>query len=160
MTYGNSDHLRHLTVAKAIVSLLAQSDDAEAVGSILCCDAESERLAGVTEAQRLRLIDITDGDDGDRSEAVADEIASIIRANHGTSAVPAAAAGIDLLRTLRLIEMEAGSLDYSPLSVDPRKMDITHPHTVAAREALRAQLAMENGGAVTRCSHRLPGAQC
>lgn len=135
MSYGNPDHLRHLATAKAIVSLLAQSDNAEAVGSILCADAEAEALAGVAEAQRLRLIDVMDSDE---PAATANEIATIIRANHGDSAVPACAADIDLIRTLRLIEMEAGSIDHSPLSVDPRKMDISHPHTVAAREALHS----------------------
>jgi hypothetical protein len=135
MIYGNQDHLRHLATAKAIVSLLAQSDNAEAVGSILCADDEAGRLAGVTEAQRLRLIDVMDGDD---PVETANEIGNIIRANHGDTIVPAAAANLDLLRTLSMIEMEAASIDYSPLSVDPRKMDITHPHTVAAREALHS----------------------
>ena len=134
MSYGNPDHLRRLAIARVVLALTAASEeDTKGVWSILCADDQASDLAGVTTRQRQRIIDVLQGGD---VKAAADEIGMIIIANHGDSLVPEVAASIDILETLRGIEKLTDGLDQKVMYIDPRKMDIAHPHTAAARKAV------------------------
>lgn len=103
----NYTHLRRLAAARAVVSLFTsmKTEDALAVGSILAGLDASEDMCGISREQRLRLIDITDALDHDvPNPDLAADLTAIITANHGDGPFARAAAGIDLLKTLREIE--------------------------------------------------------
>ena len=103
----NYTHLCRLAKARAVVSLFTgmETEDALAVGSILAGLDASEEMCGISRDQRLRLIDITDALDHDvPNPDLAADLTKIITDNHGTSPFASAAAGIDLLQTLREIE--------------------------------------------------------
>lgn len=104
MPSTNMTHLRNLATARAILSLLATSDDPEGVAAILAGDREAEDAGGITPEQRARYIDVTDG--ADCPLAAADQLTTIIWANHGTGSLPITAGNIDLVRSLRLIDQE------------------------------------------------------
>lgn len=118
MHQSNPAHLRKLAETRAVLALLAGSDDGgAAVSSVLAGDEDSGELAGVTLAQRLRYIDVVDGDDS--ALAAADEITNVISANHGDHPLAAVAANLDLVRLLRVI-LQTTDVDYRLLAQDLR----------------------------------------
>lgn len=118
MTQSTPAHLRKLAEARAVLALLAGSDDGgEAVSSVLAGDEDVGELAGVTLDQRLRYIDVVDGEDS--ALAAADEITNIICANHGDHPLAGIAANLDLVRLLRLI-LQTADVDYRLLDQDLR----------------------------------------
>jgi len=131
MTYRNPSHLRHLAATRAILSLLAGTDDGgKAVSSVLAGDEDSAELAGVTLPQRLRFIDVVDGDES--ALAAADEITNIICANHGDDPLAGVAANMDLIRLLRLI-LATTDVDYRLLS---RNLRVATSQEKATADAL------------------------
>ena len=130
MTATNVTHLRNLAAARAVLSLLATTDDGGvAVSSVLAADENSAELAGVTLDQRMRFIDVVDGDAD--AGAAADEISNMIVVNHREDPLVAAAANIDLVRLLRLI-LATTDVDYRLLERNLRVASDQERATAAA----------------------------
>ncbi len=133
MTYRNNNHLRHLAASRAILALLASTDDGgRAVSSVLAGDEDATELAGVTLPQRMRFIDVVDGDDDDSARSAADEVANMIWANHGDDPLAGVAANMDLVRLLRLI-LATTDVDYRLLS---RNLRVASPQEKATADVL------------------------
>lgn len=110
--------LRRLALARAVLALIEQADDRDALLAILNADAEAQQAGGLTADQVDTQNAILEAKPFSPA-AAADNLSKVIAANHGNGSMVsvATAASIDLARTIKWIDREV-----SPITAksDPR----------------------------------------